>query len=124
MDPFSALSIATAVTQFLDFTGTLVAGTWKIYKGKPLKGAEKYADIRTITKALVDKNRKLSKALNQKSYNDASEQERDLAVLAKGCNEVSERILSALDRLGSQSPNQFWASFNTALKTVWSQDEI
>lgn len=123
MDPFSALGVATAVVQFLDFTGAIVSGTWKIYRSNP-GDSERSSDIRSITESLVKVNDDLHSSITIVNSTSISSQDREIAILAKRCNEIGERLLATLDRLQSQSRHQFWASFRIALRTLWSQSEI
>jgi hypothetical protein len=59
MEPLSALSIATAVIHFLDFTGKVVSGTWHIYRGQPPKKTEANSDVASITTSLQRVTRSL-----------------------------------------------------------------
>ena len=58
MDPLSALGLAAAVVQFVEFSGSLIADTYKVYKygsRDPKAGS----DIKTITGSLQNLNNEL-----------------------------------------------------------------
>ncbi|KAF2125011.1 hypothetical protein P153DRAFT_250666, partial [Dothidotthia symphoricarpi CBS 119687] len=123
MEPLSALSVATAVTQFLDFTGTIVSCTWKIYKSNP-GDTEGNSDIRSITKSLTKINNELRQSINYPKLKYFSSQDEDIIKLGTRCNEIGGRLISALDRLQAQNKHQLWTSFRVALRTVWTQSEL
>jgi len=124
MEPLSALSIATAVVQFLDFAGKVVSGTWQIYRGQPPKGTEANSDVRSITISLNKVTKNLQASKRKSSSKHWSSQDAAISMLAESCTEVGEQLLTLLDRLRSQSNHRAWASFRTALRTIWSEKEV
>ncbi|KAH7068278.1 hypothetical protein BKA63DRAFT_494933 [Paraphoma chrysanthemicola] len=123
MEPFSALSVATAVVQFLDFTGKVVSGTYRIYQGNAPRGSESNSDLRSITSGLNALTAHLeSSQINIQS--GSSPQDANLMVLARNCNAVGRQLLALLTRLQSGSTHSFWPSFRTALRTIWSEADV
>lgn len=123
MEPFSALSVATAAIQFIDFTGKIVSGTWKIYKLDPGHSQE-YSDIRTITNSLTGLTADLRSSIGNPDKTLCSDQDKQIEDLGERCFELGEELISVLDRLESQSRHRLWASFKQALATVWNQKQI
>ena len=123
MEPFSALAVATAVTQFLDFTSSVVSGTWKIYKSNDGDFGPN-SDIMTITKSLNKLNGKLRHSTSRPQKSDITAQDQEIEKLSERCIELGDRLITALDNLRSQSKHQLWGSFRQALRTTWNQSEI
>jgi hypothetical protein len=124
MEPLSALSIATAVIQFLDFTGKIVSGTWQIYRGQPPKKTEANSDVASITESLHGVTKSLQASKNKSRLQPWSSQDAAISKLAESCTEVGEQLLTLLNRLRAQSNHRVWPSFRTALRTVWSEKDI
>ena len=136
MEPLSALSIATAVVQFLDFTSKLFAGTYKIYTAK--SGLQEHT-LERMVDSLNDVTSELQKSLYSKPSGIASKFEQEILLLGQDCDELGRRLLTTVRRiqrssehsmfskasgwLGSRGETLF-SSFRSALLTVWNQSEI
>jgi hypothetical protein len=102
MDPFTALSVAAAVVQFVDFTGTLISGTYEIYKS-PLGGTKEHADLETINDSLNSMNHDLRQSLaTAKSSQQLSKVDQDLERLCEDCGRTLDKLLSVLGKLKAQ----------------------
>jgi hypothetical protein len=123
MEPLSALSIATAVVQFLDFAGSILSSTYKIYTSSPGDLGQNN-DVRSITKSLIDLNTKLEADLNYPTPGRLSSQDKYISQLGRECNEIGNRLVLALERIQAQQKNGLWGSFRLALATVWSRGDI
>jgi hypothetical protein len=123
MEPLSALSIATAVVQFLDFTANVVSGTCEIYKNSS-DYAQRNIDIEKITTSLVSLNDDIRNSLSQSDRHQQSARDQQIEELAKRCNELGERVLAALQRLQPKRKPTLWTSFRLALRSIWSESEI
>jgi hypothetical protein len=119
MDPISALSVAAAVVQFVDFAGTLLSSTRTIHKAFS-KEAESVSDLRTITNTL----QRLNSDIEQSVVGSASSHDKDLLNLCHDCNRTANSLVNALTKLNAQGNSSLWSSFKVALKTVWTQDEL
>lgn len=126
MDPSSAVGVASAVVQFVDFSSKLIWGTIKIYRAKQenRRGGEDYDDLQDLTESLVGINDRIRLELSGLNEATMSGNDQVVAKLCRECNQIAEELLSALKRLKSGSRNQAWASFVQALRTVWSESEI
>jgi hypothetical protein len=123
MEPLSALSIATAVVQFLDFAGKVVSGTTQIYKGQRPKGFEGNADIRVITTSLTNFTKNLQTSRSEPRLSPWSSQDAAILNLSENCTKVGEQLLTLLERLRSQN-DHIWESFRVALRTVLNEKAI
>jgi hypothetical protein len=126
LDPVSAVGVASAVVQFVDFSSKLISGTIKIYRVKQenRKDDEDYDDLQDLTESLVNINSRIQDSLSTVQGKSLSTQDQEIARLCRECNQVANELLTGLKRLKSSSKSQFWASFVQALKTVWSESEI
>ena len=123
MEPLSALSVATAVTQFLDFTGAVLSSTWKIY----ISNDDDFGpnpDIVTITKNLNELNGNLRHSSSCSHHSSPTKQDQDIERLCGRCVELGDRLITVLNSLQSQSKHRLWGSFRQALGTIWNQTEI
>ncbi|KAF2017574.1 hypothetical protein BU24DRAFT_317882, partial [Aaosphaeria arxii CBS 175.79] len=123
MEPLSALSIATAVVQFLDFAGNIVTSTWEISKSSS-GDSNRNSDLRGITQNLQELNGTLRQAVNDPNLVPFSSQDQEIADLCRKCNDVAEKLIGILDRVRSSSRDSTWPSFRAALRTMWNQDEV
>ena len=120
MDPISALSVAAAVVQFVDYGSTIIASTYAIYKSSSRK-SEPTNSIVSITTRLVELNCELEQSA---AFSPTSQVERDIVALCQQCNKAAITLLDALNQLNGASNPNLWDSFKIALRTVWSQGEI
>ena len=124
MDPVSALGVAATVVQFVDFTISLVSGTYKIYNSASYNRDENF-DLKTITTSLNELNSDLRHSLTPvASTHKLSPRNEAIDTLCKECTKVAEKLLSALNGLSGQTKCKLWGSFQQALRTIWSQEEI
>ena len=119
MDPLSALSVAAAVVQFIDFGGTIIASTYKIHKSRGKEGEG--TDVASIATRLANLNSELERSA---TFSPTSQIDRDIVILCQQCNKAATSLLDALRELNAASSATLWDSFKIALRTVWSQGEI
>ncbi|KAF2647413.1 hypothetical protein K491DRAFT_614642, partial [Lophiostoma macrostomum CBS 122681] len=115
MDPLSALSIATSIVQFVDFSGRIIFGTWQIYRS-PSGLSGDHADLGEITQTLQS----LGSKMTSRALSDTVEHERELKVLCDNVNAVAQELL---DQANLELPSK-WESCLKALQSVWSQQKI
>lgn len=120
LDPFTSLSLASAVCQFIDFSGKLFSKSRKIYKSTTGYDndtdslLEIIHDLRSLTEDLKPPG------IDPKSL---SSEETELVKLGTKCNQIANDLLLVLDEL-QNSKSSRWSSFRAALKTVWAQERI
>jgi hypothetical protein len=119
LDPFTSMSLACAVCQFIDFSGSLFSKSRKIYKSTT--GYDKDTDtVLGITKDLRSLTERLKPPVDP---NSLSPEETELVNLGDRCKQTANELLLVLDDL-QDSKTSRWSSFRAALKTVWAQDRI
>ena len=122
MDPFSALSLAANVIQFVDFGSKVFSRARELHES--LDGAVSINNnFECITKDLEE----ICAALTApESYicEGASAPEVALVPLARSCQELGKEFLSVLQTLKLNCKNKKWESILQALKSVWKEKEI
>lgn len=120
MEPLSALSIATGVVQFVDFTSNLISGTHVIYNSAAGESARNH-ELRSITENLVELNRGLEHSVKAAGTSASDAQ---FVILCQQCDDLCSQLVGALNKLMVKGGKRGWASFLMALKSVWSKEEI
>jgi hypothetical protein len=140
MDPFSALSVASAVVQFVDFSSKIIAGSREIHSSVSGQLLE-HAELEEITSSLVELNRDLEVSLSGNPPTDKlSPNDRELKSLCEQCQNIAVELLEALAQLKapgdeelkiagknkSKSPGRRspWKSFKQALLSIWARERI
>ncbi|KAH8744856.1 hypothetical protein BGZ57DRAFT_778706, partial [Hyaloscypha finlandica] len=140
LDPMSALSVAAAVVQFIDYGTKVVSKGKELYKS-PDGALYENVELEAASCRLQSLSRKMLASLHPEQLGALSEAETALENICHGCNEVSKLLVSRLEDIqlpkdladpdDSDGNNAFrekaqrkWHSFRQALKTVWSKKEI
>lgn len=125
-DPFTAVSLASSVIQFVDF------GTKLITKGHEIRHSaegttERHFELGLISARLTTLSANLHNAMRMKasSSHGLTDDERTLMRLAEASQSVSEKLASALEALKIQRPNDGkWSGLRATLKHCWGQEKI
>ena len=129
LDPLSAVSLASATVQFVDFSARLISNTSEIKEfGKPIQSA----DLELRAKQLQDLSRKLAltqpRSLNFKTRKSGdirrSGQDGNLIDITQSCEEIAKELISALNALQQKYANGLFRSFRAALAHVWQEKYI
>lgn len=121
LDPFSALSLAATIVQFVDFSSKLISDTAELYRSAEGNLASNIelstivTDLSTLSSDLEVRDR------DQSAY---SKDERALTNLAVQCRELSTKLLDILGDLRVKGPHKKWKSVRRALRSVWKESEI
>ncbi|KAJ5381213.1 uncharacterized protein N7496_003641 [Penicillium cataractarum] len=119
LDPFTSLSLACAVCQFLHFSGTLFSKSRKIYKSAT--GYDEGTDsLLGITNDLHSLTANLKPPIDP---NSLTPEETELVNLGDRCKRTANELLLVLNDLQDSNTSR-WSSFRAALKTMWKQDRI
>jgi hypothetical protein len=127
MDPLSALGLAGNVVAFVQFSASLVKGTYKIYRS-PTGQSEELQDLEGIYSKLADFSKTLGKP--QGSYVEDPENETaqagSLSQLAEMCRSDCEQLLGMVEKLKVKSGSRAksWRSFTKAMGEVWRSNDI
>jgi hypothetical protein len=127
MDPVSACGVAASVVQFINFTETLLRGTYEIYKSATPTGDTKInCDLMNVTTSLKTLNDDLLSSLSQRISDGKSLSHHEIRIgrVCEECNEIAGQLISKLKKLRSQKKHNLWESFRKALQTVWNKRAI
>jgi hypothetical protein len=125
MEPLSALSIATSVIQFVDFSSKIISGSLEIYKSGHAELSE-HSNIRCVTTKLEELAGGLEKSLKLDDSTNSHMSQNDLGLLdlCKGCKTVSEELIAALDKVTRKGKLGKFSSVSQALRSHWSKQHI
>ncbi|KAH8810758.1 hypothetical protein F5884DRAFT_780304 [Xylogone sp. PMI_703] len=131
MDPLSALSVAAAVIQFVDFTGRLFSDTYEVYTSPSGQKAELVQlsvlsnDIAELAGQVDEKSTALCQRRN------ITNSESQLIRLCDACKRVNTDLQNALDLLKARDTKESGSkttkvgkSFNIALSGIWSHKKV
>lgn len=112
MDPLTALQVAGTILTFVDFGSKLLSATSEFYKNgvSPANEVIEFAIGQVSTVA--------TKLLHSEDLGPDLEQ-----VCAK-TNELAAELLGKLESLKIKEQKKVWGSFQKAIETVWTRDEI
>lgn len=126
MDPLSALGAAAAVTQFVDYTITILRDTREIIKSVDGQTA-KHIEISCISMDLE----RLAEDVDVKSKGlatiDADQSEQIFLRLCGECREIAKKLLTSCAQLQSTGVTRLEiaaSSFVAAVKGVWNSGKI
>ncbi|CZR67413.1 uncharacterized protein PAC_17312 [Phialocephala subalpina] len=125
MDPLSAFGLAASIVQFIDFTDTLFSGTFEIFKSATGNTKANF-DLMTVTNDLNSLNQDLRSSLAKATSAGKSLSKADIELddICKSCSDVAGQLIRALERLKTQKEHRLWASFQKALLTVWTENDV
>lgn len=119
LDPLTVIGLVGNIVQFVDFSSKLVAGAHQIYKSTDGSLSENI-DAEVVAKDLLNLNSGIQFGLEKPITKD----DQALRDLCQGCNEIAQKLLTALGKLKSQGKKGKWKSVRQALKSSWSRDDI
>ena len=127
LDPFTALSVAGNVVQFVHFGCHLAATAHDVYSVSA-GASEENLELETVTTRLLGTVRDLDDHL--RSLNDSnppgsiSKSSKRLLEIANACKMVAQDILSRLEVIKLREPPSVWGSVRQAFKIVWTREEL
>ena len=122
VDPFTALSVAAAVIQFVDFSVSIVSKGRHLYKSPTGSLAEH--DEAWIT---ADRLHSMANVLTTSMKAEfAFGEDEALTTICIECVDIAEQLQFELSKLKvAKGPhNRPWKSFRQALKSVWSKEKV
>jgi hypothetical protein len=121
MDPLTALGLASNIVQFVDFSGKLISATHEIYTSA--SGARnENVELESLAQNL--KHLANQACPLQTTIMVVGKEDELLRDLGKQCVELSDELVSILEKLKAKSGSKKWQSFYQALQTVRKKDEI
>jgi len=126
MDPFSALSVAANIVQFVVYGINIVSKGHQLYKSADGSLIEN-AELEEATARLRQLTRAFQESLYQSLPRGSSDQgDQALQKICDKCAAVSQEMMEKLEKLkvSKNQPHKKWKSLRQALKSVWSKDKI
>ena len=127
LDPFTALSLAGNVVQFVQFGCHLAAKAHEIHSSTS-GASEDGLEMEAVTARLLETVQDLD---DQQIGRDAlklrdrdSPKERRLMEIADACRMIAADILRRLEVLKQHKPPSVWNSISQAFKCIWTEDEL
>jgi hypothetical protein len=114
MDPLTAISLASAIVQFVDFSSKLVGGTRQIY-GSALGLIEADRSLEVIASEMQRCTSKL--ATPDADAQIQTEEDRALCRLAKECQILSDQLLGLFEKTKARDPKSKVQSTWAAVKS-------
>jgi hypothetical protein len=134
LDPFTALSIAGNIVQFVDYNTKLISKSCEIYQSADGDSVE-HLDLEVIASNLSRLTEGLRKDLHRHliapsdggiSISDTSEKQAEIqlgSINAK-CAQEADALLAILRDLRVEGKHRKLQSFRQALLTIWKDDQI
>jgi hypothetical protein len=120
MDPLSALSVAAAVVQFVDFGARLLSNTAENYHSSSVEIRSR-EDVEEISRDLAT----LNEEVQSKSHLAVGSSEKIFVRLCQRCADVAKELAECVEVVSSQSRSgRAFQSFFLALREGRSVDKI
>jgi uncharacterized protein Yka (UPF0111/DUF47 family) len=123
MDPLSALSVASAVIQIVDFSTKVIARTKEVYDS-PDGTTEQTMLLENATANLDDLLQGLRKSRRTIDAFDPKSPDGRLLQLAKDSNEVATSISEAIDHVKRRSDGSERTALGQGLRSVLDQKKL
>ncbi|KAI9650418.1 hypothetical protein NHQ30_000432 [Ciborinia camelliae] len=123
LDPFSALSLASSIVQFVDFGSKVISSAAELHHSS--EGAlANNLELSTIVSDLNSISNNLAARHSQQEIQTYSKDEQALIGLASQCKELSDKLLHDLDDLRIKGSHKIWASARQAIRSLWKEAYI
>lgn len=122
MEPLSALTVACAVIQFVDFGSKLVGTSIEVYRsadGTP----EDIVEIEALADHAEQLSRKLSLSNQTRMLSTSAQDEAGLRQLASRSEKLANEIVVILSKIKGQ-PYQAWSAVRVAIKLKWTEGKV
>jgi 6-phosphogluconate dehydrogenase len=123
MDPISALGIAAAAVQFIDFGSKLVSRSKEIYQSSSGFSAE-HVDLTETTNKMISLSQNLESTLQNSASQTLEFHESQLLEVCRQCLQISSELITAINKIRTQGGHRKWNSFEQAFKSIWSQGQL
>jgi hypothetical protein len=122
MDPVSALGVAAAVVQFVDFSSRILSKGSEFYKNGALI---QHQDITQTAASLTQLSNRLSAARSSlESLKCQTFEELALKAIVEECKVTGQELVTILRQLEVRGKNKVWNSLRQALKSEWKKEKI
>jgi len=123
LDPLTAIGLASAIVQFVDFSSRLVSETKELYHSTE-GNSTKNEELQAVTEDLRELCKTLNSAQGRAPGIEPSTDELALLELSGSCNFVADELIAVLEKLRVKSAHEKWGSFKMALKGARKKEKI
>lgn len=123
LDPLTAIGLASAIVQFVDFGSKLISETKELshsVDGSSTQNEERQA----VTEDLRELCKNLSSSQSRAPSAKPSTDELALLELSGSCKVVADELVAVLEKLRVKSAHEKWGSFKMALKGAMKKEKI
>lgn len=120
MEPFTALSLASAIVQFVDFSSKILKTGCEVYRSSSGL-AQEHVDLTELTTSLYSFQTRLAASTATQNPD-----ERALQDLVTKCTEISKQLLEVLRDLQVEGDGliRTWESLRQTIRSVGKKKEI
>jgi hypothetical protein len=122
MEPLSALAVACAVVQFVDFGSRLFGTGIEVYKSKD-GVPEEVVEIETLAAHAEQLSKKLASSNQTRILSTSAQDEVKLGQLASRSEKLANEIVTLLSDIRGQ-PRQTWSAVRVALELKWTESKV
>jgi hypothetical protein len=123
LDPLTAIGLASAIVQFVDFSSRLVSETKELYHSTEGNSTQN-EELHAVTEDLRELCKTLSSVQGRAPGVEPSTDELALLELSGSCNFVADELIAVLEKLRVKSAHEKWGSFKIALKGAMKKEKI
>ena len=123
LDPLTAVGLASAIVQLVDFSSELVSETKELYHSTEGNSAQN-EELQSVTEDLKELCKTLSSAQRRAPSVEPSTDELALLELSGSCKVVADELIAVLEKLRVKSAHEKWGSFKTALRGAMKKERI
>jgi hypothetical protein len=134
LDPLTAVSLATSIVQFVDFSSKVIAKTAEIYRDKStshILSSGLDAGLATRNLILVTNHiREYARPIEEK-LTASTEKEAALLELTHRCEQLGKELIGIFQRLEEtvssrrgRKATHLWLNLGNAIRTVWNEPII
>lgn len=125
LDPFSAVSLACAIIQFVDFGSKIIVTGHEAYRSTT-GTTQEHANLEDLISRLYQFQDTLATPITSHDFETRSANQRSLEELARKCSFAAGDILILLEDLKVKETGSLrtWDSLRQACRSVWKQDRI
>ncbi|EXJ68983.1 uncharacterized protein A1O5_07918 [Cladophialophora psammophila CBS 110553] len=111
LDPLSAIGLASAIVQFVDFSAEIIQGAREVY-GSMSGTTERNRSLELVVSEMINLTSKLSST----HYSQQSEDEKALGRVANECKILADQVLDLLQKIKAKDPGSTLQALWAALK--------
>ena len=124
LEALAAVSLATSVLQFIDFSAKIISKGNQYYKTGD-GSCDEDKKLQAVGQNLETLSRDLKASMKPlTTFSKLTQAEQALCDIASECENTGFKLKAAVDDLRKSGSQTKWKSFRQALKSQWKRDEI